>query len=190
MEAGIENQPARSVRPRGETGETVLGERVKCASTARSDSSQGMAETSEESAPAAGIGVCGAGGILPLRCGWGRGVVASTTTANVIDGTVLHLLLAGALAVELVIEGERLLLGREVDIAGTASAAAELGAGLREAVLEERRGTGGRSGVAGLGGLEGIAGAASACVDVVAGGGVRFGDGVVGWHWRCGAEGV
>jgi hypothetical protein len=104
----------------------------------------------------------------------------------VIGGTVLHLLLAGALTVELVIEGERLLLGGEVDVAGTAPAAAEPGAGLREAGLEERRRTGGRSGVAGLGGLEGIAGAASAGVDVVAGGGVRFGDGVVGWHWRGG----
>ena len=106
-----------------------------------------------------------------------------------IGGTVLHLLLAGALTVELVIEGERLLLGGEVDVAGTASAAAEPGAGLREAGLEERRRTGGRSGVAGLGGLEGIAGAASAGVDVVAGGGVRFGDGVVGWHWRGVEEG-
>lgn len=95
-----------------------------------------------------------------------------------VDGPRAHLLLTGALAIELIVKGKGSLLGRQMDVAGAATAAAELGGGLGQAVLEEggRAGRGAR--VGGLGGLEGIASAATARVDVVAGGGVRFGDGV------------
>lgn len=99
-----------------------------------------------------------------------------------VGGAGAHVPLAGLLALQLIVEGIRGLLGGEVDVASAAAAAAEAGGCLGQAVLEVRGGTGGRAWVGGLGGLEGVAGAAAAGVDVVAGCGVGFGDGV-GGHW-------
>lgn len=98
----------------------------------------------------------------------------------------LHLLFAGALTVELVVKGEGLLLGGQVDVACAATATAELGGGLGQAILEEGCRARGGSRVGGLGGLEGVASTTTARIDVVAGRGVGFGDGIGGGHcWNC-----
>lgn len=142
---------------------------------------KGVAQAVQEAvAVVAALTVDGAGRVL-AQVGWlhgGRGVVARAAAADVVDGTGAHLLLAGALAIELIVKREGSLLGGQVNVAGAATAAAELGGGLGQAVLEEGGRTRGGARVGGLGGLEGVAGAATAGVDVVAGGWVRFGDGV------------
>lgn len=119
----------------------------------------------------------------------GRAVVARAATADVVDGTVLHVAVAGALALELLVEGEGQFLRSQVDVPGAATAATELGGGLRQAMLEVRGGARGGAAVGGLGSFEGVAGAATAGVDVVAGSGVRLGDGV-GGHLSGGYEGL
>lgn len=137
-----------------------------------------MAETSQESTAAAAISVHRGGGIL-AEGRWRRGgVVASAASTNRVDCAALHLLLAGTLAGEFIIEREGFLLGCQVDVPRATSAAAELGAGLREAIMEVRGRAGGAVAIRGLRGLEGVAGAATAGTDVGAGSWVRFGDGV------------
>jgi len=96
------------------------------------------------------------------------------------DGTLLVLPLAGALTLELLVEGEDSLLGVQVDVPGAASAAAELLAGLGQAVLEERGWARGGAAVGGLGCFYGVASAAAAGMGIVADSWVRFCDGVSG----------
>lgn len=139
-----------------------------------------MAQASEEAAAAAGIRIHRAHRVFSARRWDGRGAVAGASTTDVVGGARSHLLLARALAVEFIIKGEWGLLGSEVDVPRAASAAAELAGSLGQAVLEVGGRARGGAWVRGLGSLEGVAGTAPAGVDVVAGGGVGFGDGIAG----------
>lgn len=100
-----------------------------------------------------------------------------------VDGAVLHLALAGALALELLVEGEHGFLRAGVDVASAAAAAAELGGAVREAGLEDRCWAVSGGSLRGLRGFEGVSCAATAGVKVGAGGGVGFGDAVSRWHF-------
>jgi len=123
-----------------------------------------------------------AGGILSA---WSRaclGVIARTTTPDMVDGTLLHLSLAGGLAFELFVEGEDGFLTGGVDVACSSSARREFGGSLWETVLEERGWATGGGSWRGLGGFEGVTSATTAGVDEFAGGWVGLSDGVAGWH--------
>jgi len=103
----------------------------------------------------------------------------------VVDGPVLHLLLAGLLELQLLIEREDGALGWLVDVACSSSAAAEHGSALWETVLEQRGRSASSTTVGGLGCLEIVASSTSACMDVGVNAWVRLNELEVGWHLEC-----
>jgi len=100
------------------------------------------------------------------------------------DTGLLQPLLAGRLALELLIEGEDGSLAGLVDVSRATASAGELGGRLGNAILKERGGAAGRGAAGGLGSLEGVSGTASARVGVLARVWVRLGDLVLGRHCR------
>jgi len=90
-----------------------------------------VAQSAKEAAAAAGHAVTGAGRVLACRCARDMCVVASSSTANVVDASLAKLALAGGLAFELVIKGEGCFLRGWVNVACSAAAAGELGRALR-----------------------------------------------------------
>jgi hypothetical protein len=102
----------------------------------------------------------------------------------VVDSSILQLLLAGLLKLQLLIEREDGTLGGAVDVACSSAAAAELGGALGETVLEVRSRAASSGAVGGLGGLEVIASSTSTCVCVAVHAWVRLNNLEVGWHFE------
>lgn len=137
---------------------------------------KGMAQAAEEAR--AGIRFAGAAGVLAMRGSLGLSKVAGSSSANVVDGSVLDLLLAGCLALEFFVEGEHGFLGAGVDVPCSSSAAAELGISLWETGFEEAGWAASSGSFGGLWCLECVSGAATAGMDEFAGGWVGLSDGV------------
>lgn len=126
---------------------------------------------------AAASALAAGGGVLPVAAGGRKSgsPVSCATASNVVGRAHLFCLgLAGDLTLKLLIEGEDCSLGDVVDVAGTASASHELGAGLRELGAKEGGWTSCIGCVGGLWGLEGVACSSSSGVHVGAGVWVRL----------------
>lgn len=120
-------------------------------------------------------------GVLPGAVGTGDSIVACSTSSDVPYAIRLHSLLAGGLALKLLIEGEEETLIGLVDVACAATAAGEAGGGLGDG----DNGGGALCGLAlaDLGGFEGVACTTTAGVGVFAWVWVWLGDLVVSGHF-------
>jgi len=127
-----------------------------------------VTQTSKESASSTGITLARARRVFPRRGTVRCCPVPCSAAANMPDCPVLHLPLACLLTLELFIEGEDGFLRAAMDVACATSPTAELGAGQRKAVLEERSWAACCAAVAGLGSFECVACAATAGMDVFA----------------------
>jgi hypothetical protein len=101
----------------------------------------------------------------------------------VVDSSILHLLLAGLLELQLLVEREDGALRGLVDVACSSTAAAELGCALWETVLEERGRSASSAAVGCLWGLEVVASSTSTCVCIGVDAWVRLDDLEVGRHF-------
>jgi len=95
-----------------------------------------IAESAEEAAAA--VAIIRAGRVLARRAWRDGGIVSSSSTSHMVDGTVGKALLAGRLALELIVEGENGSLGYRLNVAGSSTAAGETSGGLGERGAEER----------------------------------------------------
>jgi len=140
-----------------------------------------MAQTAKEAR--ASIAIRRRAGVLATARGFRLREVPRSSTANMVHGAVLDLPLSGRLTLELFVEAEDCFLGRGVDVSCAAAAAGEFGCGVREAGFEERGWAPGVRTGGCLGCFEGVPCAAATSMNKLVGGGVGFGDGVLGWHF-------